>query len=299
MHVVSGKMIGEMMPSQTPIPFDYHSHHVRCGHAQGEMREYIEAALSLGLTYFGVSDHGPAYFLPGDHALPGTQMAQSELPNYVAEARRLQAEYEGKMNVRVGLEADFIEDEEFELGDVLLSSGPLDYVLGSVHYAFGVSIFNKGRWDKGEAPEEVYEEYYRLVSLAAQSGLFDILSHLTAVEAYGPPIGDDLVRLLYPPVADAVAASGCLVEINTSGYRKMPPGSGRSGDEPFPNRQMLRLLVDRGVPLTFGSDSHQPEQVGFGRDRVLALLHELGVDVTRGPQPYTVRRGPLLAFATR
>ena len=256
------------------------------------MRDYINAAVSLKLTDFGVSDHGPAYFLPGDHALPGTQMALSELPAYVAEARKLQAEYQGKINVRVGLEADYIEGEDDELRRVLEENGPFDYVLGSVHYAFGVNIFNKARWEKGEASEEVYEEYYRLVTLAAQSGVFDILSHLTAVEAYGPPIGDDLVWLLYPPVADAVAASGCIVEINTSGYRKM------NGDEPFPNRQMLRLLVQRGVPLTFGGDSHHPPQVGGDAPRVAALLEELGVDTSHGPQTFTVHRGPLLAFAT-
>ncbi len=262
------------------------------------MRDYIEAALALGMTTFGVSDHGPAYFLEGDHALPGTQMAISELPNYLSEARTLQAEYAGKIDVRVGLEADFIEGEEETLGDLIAAHPPLDYVLGSVHYAFGVSIFNKGRWDKGETAEEVYEEYYRLVALAAQSGLFDIMSHLTAGEAYGPPIGDDLARILYPPVADAVEASGCVVEINTSGYRKMPPRLERTGDEPFPNRQMLRLLIERGVPLTFGSDCHNPDQVGFARDRAASLLQELGVDISRGPQVYTVRRGPVFAFAT-
>ena len=289
-----------MLPAQTfPISFDYHSHHARCGHAVGEMRDYIEAALALGMTTFGVSDHGPAYFLEGDHALPGTQMACSELPNYLNEARKLQAEYAGKIDVRVGLEADFIEGEEDTLGKLIAAHEPLDYVLGSVHYAFGVSIFKRDRWDKGETAEEVYEEYYRLVALAAQSGLFDILSHLTAGEAYGPPIGDDLARILYPPVADAVKASGCVVEINTSGYRKMPPSVERTGDEPFPNRQMLRLLIERGVPLTFGSDCHNPDQVGFSRDRAASLLQELGVDVSRGPQVFTVRRGPVLAFATR
>ena len=275
------------------IPFDYHSHHARCGHAEGEMRDYINAAVSLGLTEFGVSDHGPAYFLPGDHALPQTQMALSEVGAYVKEARQLQAEYADKIVVRVGIEADFIEDEEDELRRILSENGPFDYVLGSVQYAFGVSIFNKSRWEKGEAPEEVYEEYYRLVILAAQSGIFDILSHLTAVEAYGPPIGDDLARLLYPPVADAVAQSGCLVEINTSGYRKM------QGDEPFPNRKMLRLLIERGVSLTFGGDSHHPPQVGGDANRVADLLRELGVDISRGPQAFVVHRGPLLAFATK
>lgn len=253
------------------------------------MPDYIDAAIALGMTAFGVSDHGPAYWKPGDHDMPGTQMAVSELPNYVAEALALKERYSGRIDVRVGVEADFIPGREEDLR-ALLNSQPFDYVLGSVHYAGDRSIFARNRWET-EAPEAVWTAYYAQVAQAATLGVFDILSHLTAVEAYSPPIPDSLANELYPPVADAVAAGGCLVEVNTSGYRKM------GGDEPFPNRKMLRLLVERGVGLTFGSDCHKPDEVGFGRDRVFALLNELNVD-TSSPGPVTVRRGPIFAYKT-
>ncbi len=265
------------MPDFTvPIPFDYHSHNRRCGHAVGEIREYIERAQSLGMTEFGVSDHSPAYWLPGDHAQPGTQMALSWLPGYVEEAGQLKAEFAGRIGVRVGLEADFIEGYETELA-TLLDAHPFDYVLGSVHYALGRTIFRRD-WHTLENPEAVFTEYYRLVAVAAQSGLFDILSHLTAVEAYSLPISEELAEALYPPVADAVAESGCVVEINTSGFRKMRAEDGGPGDEPFPNRRMLRLLIERRVPLTFGSDCHHPDEVGYGATDVYRLLRELGFD---------------------
>jgi len=277
------------MPSQT-IPFDYHSHHYRCGHAAGEIYEYIDAALARGMVQFGISDHGPAWFREGDHPLPTIQMARSQMPFYAAEARRFQVEYAGKIRVLVGIEADYTGERDEALAS-LLTEEPFDYALGSVHYVHQISVFSQSRWTT-ENPEETYAEYYRLVSRAARSGLFDILSHLTVVEAYGPPLSDDLATRLYTPVAEAVAESGCIVEVNTSGYRKM------GGDEPFPNRRMLRLLIAAGVPLTFGSDCHKPDEVGYGRERVSELLHELGVDVG-SPRPITVQRAPLLAFATR
>jgi histidinol-phosphatase (PHP family) len=253
------------------------------------MREYIEQAIGLGMVEFGVSDHAPAFWLPGDDANPGTQMPKSELPRYLEEAQQLQAAFAGQISVKVGIEADYIDLREYELFP-FLEGYNFDYVLGSVHYARGVNVFDRSRWQTDD-PEDTYTDYYRQVILAAQTGLFDILSHLTVVEAYGPPIGE-IANKLYPSVADAVAKSGCVVEINTSGYRKM------EGDEPFPNRKMLRLLIERGVPLTFGSDSHQPEIVGYARDRVLALLHELGVAVERGPISIKTRRGSVLAYAT-
>lgn len=276
--------------------FDYHSHHYRCGHATGGMRDYIEAALAQGVASFGVSDHGPAYWVDGiDHAYPQTQMGVSELPAYVAEARELQSEYAGRIDVRVGVEADFLSGRTADLAE-LLSASRFDYVLGSVHYALGKSVFDRARW-RLEDPVAVWREYYRLVIEAARSGLFDILSHLTVVEAYSPPVPVELMWEMYPPVAEAIAASGCAVEINTSGYRKMPPGPNRSGEEPFPNRIMLRELIRCGVPLTFGADCHRPEEVGFGRERVLALLAELGVD-TGNPSSLAIRREPILVYRT-
>lgn len=270
------------------IPFDYHSHHQRCGHAAGAMADYIEAAKTLGLPEFGVSDHAPGYFLPGDDPLPTTLMAKSELAGYVAEAQELKARYAGQVAVKVGIEADFVEGFEDDYR-AALDSQPLDYVLGSVHWVRGVNIFHRPRWET-ETAGETYAEYYRLVAAAARTGMFDILSHLTAVEAYGPPVDDALAGKLYPPVVEAVARAGAIVEVNTSGYRKM------GGDEPFPNRTMLRLLVDARVPLTFGSDCHRPDEVGFAQGRVEALLRDLGVDLA-APRPVTVRRGPIQAYA--
>lgn len=279
------------MPVKT-IPCDYHSHNRRCGHAVGELNDYVEAALSLGMREVGLSDHNPAWFAEGDQPMPSIQMAKSELPNYVAEAQQLKERYAGRITVKLGIEADFFDGEEAERGlDAFLKSQPFDYVLGSVHFVRRAGIFDRSRWERENA-EETYAEYYRLVALAAKSGRFDILSHLTAVEAYGPAVSGALAARLYTPVAEAAAAAGCVVEVNTSGYRKM------GGDDPFPNRRMLRLLVDAGVPLTFGGDSHQPGEVGYARDRVLALLRDLGVRADE-PEPITVRRQPLLAFRTR
>src|SRR3712207_2214898 len=94
------------------IPFDYHSHNRRCGHAAGELADYIEAAKLLGLTEFGVSDHSPTLFREGDDPAPGTTMAKSELAEYVAEAHALKEQYAGVVAVKVGIEADFVEGFE-------------------------------------------------------------------------------------------------------------------------------------------------------------------------------------------
>lgn len=41
------------------MKFDLHTHHFRCGHADGNIRDYVEAALEAGLQVIGISDHTP------------------------------------------------------------------------------------------------------------------------------------------------------------------------------------------------------------------------------------------------
>jgi histidinol-phosphatase (PHP family) len=269
------------------ITFDYHSHNDRCGHAIGTLEDYVQQAIVLGLTHFGMSDHGPAYWLEGDHAQPGIQMAISELPNYVAEAIALKECYADRIALAVGIEADFIEGHEEKLA-AWLAAHPFDYVLGSVHYALGHSVFNRRHWT-AQRPERIFRDYYRQVILAAQSGLFDILSHLTVIDTYSPGIPEKLAAELYPQVAAAIAESGCIVELNTSCYRKQP-----FWDAPYPNLPMLTELIKCGVPLTFGSDCHAPSEIHFAQAKVEILLE--GLDISLEAQPNRVKRSHIQTF---
>jgi histidinol-phosphatase (PHP family) len=268
------------------IPFDYHSHNRRCGHAAGEIADYVEAAKLLGMTEFGVSDHSPTLYKDGDDNAQGMTMAKSALPGYVAETVELKERYAGEVVVKLGLETDYVAGFEDEYR-ALLDAHPFDYAIGSVHWVNGVHVFHRPRWEYEDAAD-TYRQYYGLQVAAARSGMFDILAHATAAEAFGPPLGD-LADELYPPLVEAVREAGLVVEVNTAGFRKM------GGEDPFPNRALLRLLADARVPLTFGSDSHRPDEVGYDQGRVEALVRDLGYDV-ENPRPVTVRRGPILAF---
>ena len=37
---------------------DYHSHHWRCGHAKGDIEDYIKAAIDAGLAEIGIALEG-------------------------------------------------------------------------------------------------------------------------------------------------------------------------------------------------------------------------------------------------
>ncbi len=60
-------------------------------------------------------------------------------------------------------------------------------------------------------------------------------------------------------------------ELNTSGCDS-------AAEEAYPSPGFLRILRDAGVPVTLGSDSHSPEQVGRHFDRAYGILREAEYD---------------------
>jgi len=243
---------------------DHHTHHVRCGHAAGSIEEYIQAALALGLEEIGITDHAPLYWMEGDHPWPGSAMARSELPHYVEEVLLLKRRYAGRIRVLLGLESDYAPGFEDFYRD-LRAAYPWDYWIGSVHQLLGSHIYQAERWNRGADPAEVYTGYFRLVRKSARSGLFDVLGHITGIMALSPRPTPELLEREFEQTVRAIAETGVAVEVNTSGLRK-------GLLEPFPAGPLLRRLRDAGVPLTYGSDSHLPSEVGHGRELAAELL---------------------------
>ena len=246
---------------------DLHTHHARCGHARGALAEYVAAGRAKGLSVLGLSDHAPLWAHPDDDPAPGMHMARSAFGSYLAEARALQAAHAGGLEVLVGVEADYVEGAVATYR-AELARHKLDYVLGSVHYVDGRHVYDRTRFEPGFDVAPFARRYLALVRSAAASGLFDVLAHIDAWKGRAPTPWPDVADELDRTV-EAIAAADVAVEVNTSGLRKCA--------EPFPSDALLRRLVDAGVPITYGSDAHDPTEVRFGWDDVADRLRTLGV----------------------
>jgi histidinol-phosphatase (PHP family) len=244
---------------------DYHMHTTRCGHAEGSMEAYVEAAIAAGIQEIGFSDHIPMYWLPEAKRDPGIAMRMEELEAYVADVARLQAQYK-EIPIRLGLEADFIPGREEDLVRIL-ERYKWDYVIGSVHFIGEWDFDNPastrgyGDWDI----LELYAKFFALECMAAKSGLFDIMAHIDLIKKFGHKPSQDLGPL-YAHVADQMASAGVAIELSTAGLRKPVK-------EVYPNPALLAECQKRGVPLVISSDAHRPTEVawGFADARALAL----------------------------
>lgn len=250
------------------MPVDYHIHTRRCGHALGEMEEYVLEAQRKGLIEIGFADHIPMYFLPPAQRDPEVAMSEQELPDYVADICKLQEKF-APFTVKLGIEADFTPGMEEEL-KAILSRHEFDYVLGSIHFLDGWGFDNPKYIDEYEHREitEIYEQYYQILCQAAASGLFDSLAHPDLVKKLGfRPAGD--ISYLYEQAVKIIAEADICVEVNLAGLR-VPVA------EIYPALPFLQLCHQFRVPVTLGSDAHKPEQVGVGFDMAVQLLKAIG-----------------------
>ena len=246
---------------------DYHTHHYRCGHARGNLNDYVEAALAAGLDEIGLSDHSPIYHFGDDpYPLPGTAMSQHALPQYVREMAAVRERYAGHIRVRLGVESDYVLGWDAHYRD-LWRQYPLDYVIGSVHWLGHWSIFDPCL-PAGRTPEAIYEEYLLTTQAAARSGAYDILGHLDCLKTKGQ-IPELTITPLLEATVRVLAESGITVELNTSGWRKPI-------EECYPRPELLDLCSHYGVPVTLCSDAHEPELVGSGFERGVRLLKDAG-----------------------
>lgn len=243
---------------------DLHLHTSRCGHAAGSPRGYAEEAVRKGLSAIGFSDHFPLLHARDPHL----SMGMDELSAYIREVGELRPLFPG-LEILLGVEADYLPETRERLA-AELEGLPFDYVMGSVHFVDGW-MFDDPRQVDGYRGRDLYAlwaRYFDLLGEAAESGLFDIIAHPDLIKKFGFRPHED-VTALYEACLDRVAAAGPAVEVSTAGLRK-PVG------EIYPGEAFLRLCRERGIPVTLGSDAHQPEEVGYRFDEALRLLRRVG-----------------------
>lgn len=249
------------MHHPTPLLYETHMHTPLCRHAAGEPEEYAATARARGLRGITVTCHNP---MPDGYA-QGSRMYEHEFAEYLALVGRARDRMAGTVEVRLGLECDFTPGMEAWLVRQT-ASAPFEYVLGSVHPQ--VREYLQTYWT-GDAV--AYQRiYFTHLAEAAETGLFDCLSHPDLVKNHTAPhwrlerIWDHVQACL-----DRVAAAGTAMELNTSGLQK-------TISEMNPCPEILAAMQARRIPVVIGADAHVPERVGADFERALDLLAAAG-----------------------
>lgn len=244
-----------------PLLYESHSHTPLCKHAIGLPSDYASVAQQRGLRGIILTCHCP---LP-DGVSANVRMSPDQYEEYVAMVYEARDEYEGRVDVRLGLESDYYPGVESWLEE-LHAKHPLHHVLGSVHPQvpdYMATYFNGDHFDY----QQVYFDH---LAMAAESGLYDTLAHPDLIKNESPKDWE-LGRILpyIEKSLDRIAATGVAMELNTSGRHKRIP-------EFNPNSTMLGLMQERGIPVVLGADAHHPDRVAEGYEDAMQELQNAG-----------------------
>lgn len=245
---------------------DYHMHLERGPFSRERALQFLDTARSRGVTEIGFSEHGHC-FPENRHMLP-VDWASADLQTYVNLVQSLKDE---GLPVKLGLEMDYVPGHEADIAD-FVAKAPFDYVIGSVHWLgdFGFDIpDNMALWQQLDV-DAVYDQYFKVLSQAVRSGLFDIIGHPDVIKVFGfRPV--ERPDEAWNGFLAAAKESGVALEVSAAGWYK------RVG-EMYPDPAWLPTIKAAGIPITLASDAHEPEEVGRSFDKLLAVIRAAGFD---------------------
>lgn len=239
---------------------DYHIH-TTFSDGRSAPEDYIESALNAGLSEIGFSEHLTPFMPPQKW-----NMDPANIGKYVEHIDSLRRSIK-QVKVRTGLEVDFFPGREEETR-AILSSIPLDYVIGSVHYQGDVTVDLGPEYYEGKDIDNLYYTFFETVNAAVRSRLFDIIAHCDLIRIYNYKPSRD-TEPYYRKLARTMKKNNVAFEINTNG-RNRPVG------DFYPDRKFLHIFREENVPVCVNSDAHMPSRVGQYFDEAYRLLKDAG-----------------------
>ena len=252
------------------FPYNFHTHSVYCdGHAT--LPEMAKAAYDMGFKGLGFTGH--IY----DRRAARWSMTEDGCVKYREEIAKLKKEYEGRMTILAGAEADLWTTDDLS---------PYDFVIGSVHcfYLGGRFIMTDQKvQDLTDTANEFFggdiygllKHFYELEAKVAEMQRVDMIGHLDYVSKFNQmtPLFDENDRRYieaWQGALDALMPLDVPFEINTSPfYRKRM-------DRFYPSRPIIEEIFRRGGRISITGDCHGTDNLYQGFPKAIALAKDIG-----------------------
>lgn len=261
------------------IRFDGHVHTPFCPHGSDDpIDAYIERGIQLNLQGITFTEHAP---LPPNFTDPvpeqDSAMRLENMEMYVETLTRLKSKYKNEIDIRIGLEVDYIAGYEEETRQFLATWGKyLDDAILSVHFLqfdneyfcvdYSPEMFAQ-IIEKAGSMQAVYDTYYDTVkrSIRADLGPYKPkrIGHITLVRKFQKQFPyeeyneNDILEIL-----ELIKEKGYELDYNSAGLFKPLCG------EAYPSAWIVNEAVKRGIPLIYGSDAHQANDLGLGFNKL-------------------------------
>lgn len=259
------------------IQADMHMHTWFSTDSEACPRDMADEAVRKGLKTICFTDH----FDKDD--LEWGEEGIFDMDAYFVEMQKLQEEYAGKLNIRIGIELGlrtYLKDYYEEL----TKKYPFDFVIGSVHNvpykkdAEGNILYTDPAAEKLFTDRTDKEAYRLMMETTLEnvrtSECFQTLGHLDYVVRYGKSREKEYSYTDYADIIDEILKlliekeKG--LEVNSAGLKYGLPFA-------HPHPDVLKHYRELGGEIiTIGADAHKPEHIAYDFAKAEEILKSCG-----------------------
>ena len=259
------------------IQADMHMHTWFSTDSEACPRDMADEAVRKGLKTICFTDH----FDKDD--LEWGEEGIFDVDAYFVEMQKLQEEYAGKLNIRIGIELGlrtYLKDYYEEL----TKKYPFDFVIGSVHNvpykkdAEGNILYTDPAAEKLFTDRTDKEAYRLMMETTLEnvrtSDCFQTLGHLDYVVRYGKSREKEYSYTDYADIIDEILKlliekeKG--LEVNSAGLKYGLPFA-------HPHPDVLNRYHELGGEIiTIGADAHKPEHIAYDFAKAEEILKSCG-----------------------
>ena len=259
------------------IQADMHMHTWFSTDSEACPRDMADEAVRKGLKTICFTDH----FDKDD--LEWGEEGIFDVDAYFVEMQKLQEEYAGKLNIRIGIELGlrtYLKDYYEEL----TKKYPFDFVIGSVHNvpykkdAEGNILYTDPAAEKLFTDRTDKEAYRLMMETTLEnvrtSDCFQTLGHLDNVVRYGKSREKEYSYTDYADIIDEILKlliekeKG--LEVNSAGLKYGLPFA-------HPHPDVLKRYRELGGEIiTIGADAHKPEHIAYDFAKAEEILKSCG-----------------------
>jgi histidinol-phosphatase (PHP family) len=277
------------------IKRDGHTHTHYCLHASGEhAEEYVRRAIEKGFTMYSFTEHLPfpdsfwSFFPYSEGTKRQLGLRDNDLDGYFREMYALKKKYRDRIELKVGLEIDFLPTETAYLRRMLKEYGKfLEDGLLSVHIIEGCggfrcvdvspADFEEGVIKHYGSYEEAQKAYFQTVKEALRTDLGPYkpkrIGHFTLCNKFQCYFGQEgkmseATRNLVVDLLKEMKEQGYSLDVNVAGLFK------EYCREIYLSPWIVQAAKQLGIPLVYGSDAHASSQVGRAYEEYEQIVGE-------------------------
>lgn len=223
---------------------NYHTHTVRCNHAVGTERDYIEKAIEAGMKVLGFSDHVP-YPFPKSH-VSDFRMRIDQIEEYIETLSDLREEYKSDIDILIGFETEYYPAYFYELIGIL-NQYEYDYLILGQHF---MENETSGKYSGARTKDEEYLKAYVDQTIEAmETGYFSYFAHPDIVNYVGNP---EIYKKHILRLCKCAKKMDMPLEINMLGV---------SDNRHYPSEKFFKIAAEAGNEIILGCDAHYPDAI--------------------------------------